>query len=1091
MTTKIPAKTNRELGLFRFFINQHVFINMLYIAVFGGGLILWNFVMNREAFGNFDFDIIQITTPYPGATAEEVEQLVTMPIENGLKTVEGVDEMWSVSVEAQSVIVLQLDPDRDNPQKTIRSVEREVETVRTLDLPEDGDEPRVLEITADFPVVTVGVSGDVPEMLLRDTARDLEEDLLEIDGVSRVLKNGFKEKQIWVEADLKALKRNHLSLLDLVNRIRVGDHTSPGGRLEIGGREIIVRTMGKLETVEDVERVVVRSNEEGNLLLVKDVAQVIERLERERKFTRLNGARSIELNVLKKDSGDTLEIDAEIKSLVEEYRKRVDPRIGFGYANEISFYIQRRLNVLLKNGAVGITLILLIMLLFLHPQSAFWTTTAIPFAFFGGLITMWLFGMTINLLSLFAFILVSGMLVDNGIVVSEYIERKRDGGMPRFTAVSVGVSEMSLPVFAAGITTMIAFAPLAFMSGITGKFLRQMPLVLIACLVADLLECLFILPGHLYHYDWKIRLPRFIERVRSKAQQGLDIVNRRYTRLIRKVVVWPKVAGFFLILLLIVLGVLSKAFLKFRIFPNVIDIFVIKYELPIGTTLDQTEAVASGFEAIVKTIPSHEIEAVISQVGSSGDHHSSASGTHLGEVRVYLNKANPDRTHGAILIESIREEATQYAEEQKLVKFELEKIRGGPPTGRAIELRVIGDHFDTLVELTGKVKSFLEGLEGTVRVSDDFDIGKEEYRLLIDHETVARAGLTIAQVATVVRAAFDGQEATEIKRVGETEDISVRVKLTEADRQREETLDQLTVTTPRGKQIPLKALVSIEEGRGRLTIKRWDRNRTITIYGDIDEKITTAHEVNNQLVSFLDEVRQDYPAVRFKFGGEKKEQDESMASLRKAILIALILIFVVLATLFKSYWKPIVILSVIPFALIGVFISLLIVNKSVTLLVLIGFTGLTGVVVNNSILMIETFNRVKDQYRLNFKEAVVRGASHRLRPILLTSFSTFFGVMPLGLGIGGKEPFLQDMAYTFGCGLLFCSFVTLLWIPAFYIDMVRAFRMLKRIYWVPFTFFSHPIAFVKSRLWRLARIIIVFFFGIRLKRFYRGKRRRK
>lgn len=1036
---KLPPRDPREIGLFRYFVHQNVFVNLIYFSVFIVGVILWAFIMNREAFGNFDFDLVQVTTPYIGATAEEVEQLVTMPLENTLKTVEGIDEMYSISVEGISVITLKIDPDEGDSQKIIRTIEREVETVRTTDLPDDGDEPQVVEITAAFPVLTLGMSGNVTEMELRKLADDLEDDLLDIDGVSRVIKKGYKGKEVWVEADLNNLKTNHLSLMDLIQSIREGDHTSPGGRLDLKGEEVIVRTIGKLGTVSDVKRVVVRSNEEGKVVFVQDVAEVTERLERERKYTRFNGFKSIELDVLKKDSGDTLKIDSKIKELVDTYKSNTKLDVQFGYANEISFYINRRLEVLIKNGFVGIFLVLLIMFLFLKPQSALWSTVAIPFAFLGGLITMHFFGMTINLLSLFAFILVSGMLVDNGIVVAEYIERKREEGLHPFTAASVGISEMSIPVFASAITTIIAFAPLAFMEGITGKFLRQMPLVLIACLVADMLECLFILPAHLYHYDWKIWLPKFFIRIRAQAQRGLGWVQNKYQSILGFIVRRPLFNLIFFIPIFILLLIFSGFYTSksFQMFPNVIDVFVIKFELPIGTTLKQTEKVAEGFEKIVYTLPKSEIDAVLTQVGSQGDRNRSNSGTHVGEIRTFLNKANPKRIPGDILIDQIQDEVKKYAEENGVSKFELEKLRGGPPVGRAIEVQIIGHDYTNITGLANEVKTFLTQQKGTIGITDDFDEGKKEIQLIINREAIARAGLTISQVSMTIRAAFDGQEAAEIKRVGATEDVKIRVKLKESDRETKATLDRLTIPNARGKLIPLKTLVHVEENRGLLTILRIDGNRTVTVTGDVDNENITSAQAMSKLKLFLDENMHKYPRTKYKFAGESKDQKESMLSLAKAIGIALLLIYMVLATLFRSYILPLIIMSVVVLAFIGTCLSLFVVQKPITLLVLIGFTGLTGVVVNNSILMIETYRRTKEQKNLSEDESIVEGSLDRLRPILLTSFSTFFGVLPLGLGIGGDEPFLKDMAFSFGCGLLFCSLLTLIWIPTLYASVIR------------------------------------------------------
>ncbi|OVE76114.1 hypothetical protein BVX98_06445 [bacterium F11] len=1072
-------RDKRESGLFRFFVHQSVFINILYLAVIIVGLFLWVKVLNREAFGNFDFDIVQITTPFPGATAEEVEQLVTLPLENAIKPVEGIDELWSVSVEGMSIITVQLDPDSNDSQKIVRTIEREVDRIRMIDLPDDGDEPIVREITAAFPVVTIGVFGELSEWELRKAADELEDVLEDIDGVSRIEINGYKEKQIWVEADVNKLNETHLSLLDLINRIRQADHTSPGGRLDIDGREIIIRTLSRLQTIEDVERVVLRSNEQGNAVLVKDVAMVAERLERERRFTRFNTSKAIELHILKKDSGDTLKITDQVKEEVNNFKENRYPKLQFAYANEIAFYINRRLNVMIRNGTVGLFLVLIIMILFLKPQSAFWSTTAIPFAFLGGIITMYLAGLTINLLSMFAFILVGGMLVDNGIVVAEYIERKREEGLSPFTAASVGISEMSLPVFGASLTTILAFAPLAFMSGITGKFLRQMPLVLVACLIWDLIECLFILPGHLYHYNWKISFPRFIQSIRNSAQKGLDALSLFYGSLLWRIVYWPKLTVTILCAILAISLSITGIYLKRSFFPNIVDMFVISFENPVGTTLEKTERIVKELESIVYTLPKEEIEAVVSQVGSQGDQRRSNSGTNVGEVRVYLNKYKSDRIHGEILMEQIRGDVEEYGQEKNLVKLDLEKVRGGPPSGRAIELLLIHDEYKQILILAEEIKTFLKNIKGTIGISDDYDEGKEEIRLVIDQEATARAGLTTAQLASVVRAAFDGFETVDIKRVGETDDIPVLVKLPESARERLSSLDEIRITTNRGNLVPLKSLIKIERGRGILRILRNDAERTVTISGEVDSRKVTPAEVNKQLEAFLQEKLTEYPGVRYKFSGEKKNQDESNQSLKRAFLVALVLIYLVLATLFRSYWDPIIILSVIPFGLLGIFLALLIPGKFLTLLVWIGAAGLMGVVINNSILMVDTFNRVKRQVGGTYKETVIQGARQRLRPILLTSLSTFFGVMPLGYGIGGQEPFLEDMAYAFGWGLLFCSVTTLLWIPAFFMSSMQTMIFFKRTYKFVFLSICHPVRFVRKHFRQLGRMFFIYFLGMK------------
>ena len=1026
-----PPRDKREVGLFRFFIRQKVLINLIFFGIFIGGLVI-TLQTTKEAFGSFDFDLVLVQTPFPGATPEEVETLVTLPLENAIKPLEGIDEMSSVSVEGLSVITVKLDPDVEDTQKTVRNIEREVDRIRTTDLPADGDEPLVQEITSAFPVLTIALSGEVEETVLRDLAEAMEDEILDIKGVSRVNMVGFKEKEIWVESDIDVLEKHHLSLLDVTRALASADHSSPGGRLEIAGKEIIVRTLSKLEYPEDVRRVVVRTNIEGRGVRVGEIAEVSETLERERHYVKVDGTRSIQLLVLKKKTGDTLEIDEQLKALVERFKENADPKIEFNYVDEISFYIRRRLNVLLRNGATGMVLVVMFLFIFLSPHSALWTASAIPFAFLGGILTMSLFGITINLISLFAFILVSGMLVDNGIVVSEYIERKREEGLPRFTAESVGVSQMALPVFAAGITTIIAFAPLAFMSGIIGKFLRQMPIVLVACLVADMLECLFVLPGHLYHYSWSWRLPRAIERGRTRIQGSLRRLESLYKSLLRRVVRRPyATVGFFFLVLAIMTG-LSKAFMRFELFPVPVEEFMINFELPVGAALDSTAKVAEEMEKVVFTLPKDDVDAVVTKIGQQGEQDRTNTGTHLGDIRVMLDKTRPGALNGDALINEIHPRLVEIADRYQLKDFAIDRRRGGPPTGKAIEVRLIHSSFDVLQDLSASVQNFLRQQPGVIGVKDDFDPGKDEVRLKLNRDAIGRAGVTPAQVATVVRAAYDGDEVVEIKRVGEKNDISLKVKLKEQYRKSHDTLGRLTITTPRGTLVPISALVSVSEGKGLLTILHTDAKRSVTVNADINPEETTSQEANAALEEFLRTEIRKFPRAEFEFGGEEEDRRESMASLFKAIFIAVGLIYIVLATLFQSYMEPLLIISVIPFALIGIFIALLLHALPMSLLVLVGFTGLMGVVVNNSILLLETFNREMEQNGRPHSEAIVEGATTRLRPILLTSMSTFCGVAPLGYGIGGREPFLEHMALTFGWGLLFASAVTLLWMPALF-----------------------------------------------------------
>jgi len=1039
-------KDPRETALFRFFAKQKVFTNLVTLSVFiiGGWLA---FTITKEAFPQIDFDLVVIQTPFRSATPEEVEQLVTVPIERAIKGIDGIDRMESWSVEGVSVILLRLDPDHPTKGKTVKDVENEVDRVRNSELPEDGDEPIVNEITSVRPVLSVDL-GKAPEKRLRSIARRLEDDLMEIDGVSKVAKGGYRREQIWIEADQAKLEGLHLSLLDLINAVQSSNHTSPGGRMIVNGKEVLVRTLGRIQTRGDVEHVVVRSNVEGERILISDVADVQETFVRETQFTRVNGAKSIHLTVFKKTAGDSLDIADAVRETVSRYQQYY-PDASFSYSDDITFYIKRRLNILIKNGSQGIVLVLLCLVLFLSPVSALFTTVAIPFAFLGGLIAIHMMGYTVNLLSMFAFILVSGMLVDDGVVVSEFYEKKREEGLSPLKAAIVGTSQMAMPISVAVLTTIVAFMPLAYVSGIMGKFLRQFPVVVVATLIVDLLECLFILPSHLATFAPYIRFPRFMERMRAGGARLMHRLEDLYAPAAKRLVRHPVLSGLFFLFILGSSLVLSKFLLRFQMFPVGADEFFISIEMPMGTSLDKTSAVIAKVEDIFLALPKKEVESVITEVGIIGDENRRQHGTHFAQVRLVLDKTGTRKREGKEILGSIRPTIEKAAKDAGVVNMEIDQRRHGPPSGKAVEVRLAADDFRILAKLSEETKAFLRGIEGVFGVKDDFTPGKEEVQLKVDTAAVARAGLTPAVVARVVRSAFDGEVATEIQRADADEDIEVLVKLPEAARADPKTLDRIRITNPRGHLVPLSQLVTMRDGTGYFVIPHAEGKRTITVSSDVDVDVTTSRRVSIKLDAFLKELIRKNPDVRFEFVGEEKDRVESVASLRKAMAVAILIIYTLMATLMGSFSLPLIVMSVIPFAFIGVFLCLLIHGLPLSMLVLIGLAGLMGVVVNNSILLVEAMGRLKTELPdLPFHERVVEAGRQRLRPILLTSITTFFGVAPLGYGIGGREPFLEHVALTFGWGLLFTAVVTVFLVPTLYslLFWLRSFVMTDKGY---------------------------------------------
>ncbi|MEE8424923.1 MAG: efflux RND transporter permease subunit, partial [Elusimicrobiota bacterium] len=507
----------------------------------------------------------------------------------------------------------------------------------------------------------------------------------------------------------------------------------------------------------------------------------------------------------------------------------------------------------------------------------------------------------------------------------------------------------------------------------------------------------------------------------------------------------PKKAfALFLLLLFGSLG-LSKAFLRFHMFPVAVDEFFISLEMPMGTSLKRTSAVAAEIEKTVSKIPPHEVESVISEIGITGDEHQRRRGTHYAQIRILLDRTGKRERDGRVILEEIRADLEGAAESAGAVNLEIVQRRAGPPGGKAVEVRLVGDDYELLSRLAGRVKEQLSKRDGVFGMKDDFTPGKEELRLRVNNDAVARSGLSPSVVASVVRAAYDGAIATKIRRADKDEDIEVVVKLPEAARASPDTLKSLRITNPRGLRIPLSQLISEKKGTGFYAIPHADGKRAITISADLDQQTTSSQIESAAIARFLDELLKDIPGVRYEFVGEEKDRVESVASLRKAMLVASLVIFTLLASLMGSFFLPLVVMSIIPFAFVGVFLTLLLHGLPLSMLVLIGLAGLMGVVVNNSILLVETVGRLaEEQPDLKFHERLVEAGRQRLRPIVLTSVTTFFGVAPLGYGIGGREPFLEHVALTFGWGLVFTACITVFLVPTVYAIGYQAGNWFRR-----------------------------------------------
>ncbi len=1020
--------------MIRFFQRQHVFVNLLTLMIVCTGLY-YVFTLKRDAFPEITGNFAMVQVVYPGASPEEIERLIAIPIEDALTGVDGIDKMDSYSNESVMLLWVQLDENLSDREieDAIDDIRREVDRVK--DLPKEADDPTVGGWnTKDTPLINISISGDLPEIELRRWCRRFEDEAKMLKGVGTIQKSGYRQRQVWVEADPLKLARYHLSLTDLMNILRARNLNFPSGKIKEGNSEILLRTMGEFIDIQEIKDVVLRYSDSGDLVRLSDVAVVRDDFEESRIYARINGARSINMFIFKKQAADAIDTADLLRELVERYEQNILPaELKLTLTDDVSFYVKRRLNVLTMNGLTGLVLVVILLLIFLDWRLATMTSFGLVVAFLLAIIAVNWFGYTINLITMFGFIIVLGMLVDDAIVVAESIFRYLEKGKDVVTAAYIGTREVILPVTAAIATTIAAFLPLFLITGILGKFLNRIPAVVTISLIASIMEAFFILPSHIISIG-ELTLMGKGKALRDKTGGFFDRLRAGYLALLDRVLFrrWLFVPLVFLVFIFSL--VFAAKQMKIEMFPEgMVDQFMIKIETDRNSTLEKTARIVDQVEREVMTLEQGELDAAISDIGQSGSEATQRSGSNLAQVRVYLHpaqdrkKADLRTTDG--VIDHLRPLIKRIAGIEKIT---YEKAHGGPPTGLPVDIKVKGKDFVVLRQAAEEIREFLASLPGVSDVYDTYSEGKEELRLIVDDAKAAYAGVNVGLVAQNLRYAVDGGEATDMR--WEDEDVDLVVKLDAATRNSRSVLDAVKVPNMRGSLIKLSRLVKMEQVTGQSSIHRSERMRTLNVRAanvDIKQGVTS-DSVNRLLVEkFGQSIPERYPGVVLDFSGEFEQQRDSQKSIGWAFLVGLAVVYLILATSFRSMMQPFIILFAVPYGLIGVIIGLYLNDYSLSMMALIGVTALTGIVVNNSLILVDYINRQRSAGHSR-QESIRNACGVRMRPVVLTSLTTVFGLAPTAYGIGGAEPFVQPCAMAIVWGLAFASVLTLFLIPATY-----------------------------------------------------------
>lgn len=1048
-------------GIVAFMARNGVAANLLMIAMVISGIIAFGTIV-QEVFPESSLDTIQVSVDYPGATPAEIEQSVVQRIEEAVETIEGVDKIKSTVREGNGTVNIELD-DGVDMARALDEVKSEVDQIQTF--PDDADEPDIRELTTRSVVLRIALFGDVAERSLKETAIALEDELAAMPEVSYVETSGVRDYQIFIDVPQDSLRALDLSLPDVSRIVSQSSLDSSAGSLDTANEEVRLRTVGQNYSQADFEDIIVVSSGEGDLLRLGDIATITDGFEDNDLIARFNDKPVAFVDVYRTADERVLDIAAAVKAKLEnEYQ----PPAGVEFAvwNDQSQILADRYELLLRNAAVGLVLVLVALTLFLDLRLAFWSAVGIGATFTGAVFVLNAIGSSINMFSLFGFILALGLVVDDAVVVGENIYAEREGGRSGLGAAIAGTQRVTVPVIFAVLTSMVSVLPVLAVGGAIGKIIADVPIVVVVVLGLSLVEALLILPHHLSHLPAAgaqagNAITRFFERVQAAVDQRFKaFVEGPLDRGLQFAVKAPGVvlsaalAGLIVMAAMIPAGIIKTSF-----FPQIEgDVISASVELPAGSTIDRTARVARKLreagDRVLDRYASEEeraagappafVEAIYSTVGQRATGQNGPGGTrnatspNLADVQIAL-KAGVERPVGASEIEAAWREEIGELPEVKSLSITSDDV----DFGAAINVQLFASDQAMLKDAQDRVMAGIARISGAYDIKSDQDAGLREIELRLRPEA-RTLGLTLEDLAGQVRAAFFGAEAVRVQRG--RDDVRVYVRLPEEERNSIADVEALRVRMPGGGFTSLAAVAVPSFTEAPATIRREDGRRAVTISAEVNEDAISGTEATRFIEEqVLPDILADYPTLQYKFGGEEEERLKSFADLGSAFGIALIVIYALLAVPFRSYTQPFVIMAAIPFGFIGALFAHLLLGLSLGILSLFGFVSLAGVIINGSLVMIDFFNE-NMAVGMEEDEAIIDAAKSRFRPIMLTAMTTFLGVAPITFETSRQAQFLIPMAASLGFGVLIGTALLMLVIPALAVVHVRARRMVGKMY---------------------------------------------
>ncbi|BAJ00695.1 efflux RND transporter permease subunit [Shewanella violacea] len=1034
-----------QKGLIAWFARNSVAANLLMFVLIVGGLFS-AVLINKEIFPSFELNYIQISVAYPGAAPQEIEEGINIKIEESLQDINGIKKVTSVASEGMGMVTIEVEDSHD-PQDILDEAKLRLDAISTF--PENIEKPNIFRIKPENNVIWVSVYGDMNLHEMKELAKSIREDITSLPSVTRAKVTGVRDYEISIEVSENKLREYNLSFSQVAQAVQKSSIDLPGGSIRAQDGDILLRTKGQAYTGEDFAKIVISTRPDGSRIMLPQVATIKDDFEERLEYTRFNGKPAAIIEVTSVDDQNALEISEQVKNYIEDRRLTLPAGAQLDTWGDLTYYLKGRLNMMLSNMIYGALLVFIILAIFLDLKLAFWVMMGLPVCFLGAMLVMPIepFSLSINMLTLFAFILVLGIVVDDAIVIGEsaYTEIEKHGHS--LENVVRGANKVAMPATFGVLTTIAAFMPMLMVSGPQGIIWKSIGMVVVLCLIFSLIESKLILPAHLAHM--KPRKPKSqlgpLGRLKLKLNEKVQyFIHHKYRHFLESCIKQRyNVVAIFIGVLILSIALVVSGKVRWVFFPDIPSDFIqVQLDMDQGSSETNTLKVVKQIEdALYAMNDQMETDYGYPVVKHSFIDMSSRTSAF---VFAELTKGEDREADGVAIAAAWRAQLPELIAVKKISINASTNESGGD-----IAFRLTSSNLEQLSKASTELKQKLKSYEGVYDIADTFSSGSHEIRLKIKPEAEAQ-GLTLSDLASQVRYAFYGYEAQRILRNKEEVKVMVRYPLDE--RRTVGDLENMMIRTPKGISVPFSTVADIEMGDSYSSITRVDGRRAISITANADKNLVEPSKVVAEFQEdFLPYLEAKYPSISTALDGESADEQSTIVSLLQGFFFALFTIYALMAIPLKSYSQPLIIMSVIPFGMIGALFGHYMLGLSMSILSLCGIVALAGVVVNDSLILVDFVNKARAQGQ-SITQAAIDSGCYRFRAIILTSMTTFVGLVPIIMEKSLQAKIVIPMATSLAFGILFSTLVTLILVPLLYIildDVRRTSRRFYNWWWQP------------------------------------------